>query len=145
ENTGVVTTLNQEPTEDELEKLFAQYRTTLPDPISPTPGFRIPEKFRLEFFLADVSENTVAGKYYQRAYDAQLLLEPDFATRETQQLLKQYLDNKEIEYKRITAFAIVPAGPPDKPTRYEMRFATGRMDDPATAAAVHGHFLAALA
>ena len=42
-----------EPSENELQALFDQYRDTLPDPSRETPGFKIPRQIQLEILSVD--------------------------------------------------------------------------------------------
>ena len=45
-----------QPTEAEVSELFEKYKDVLPDPISPTPGFKIPRQVKVEFLSVDANE-----------------------------------------------------------------------------------------
>jgi hypothetical protein len=143
ENTDVRTRLDrQQPTPAEAQELFQKYKTELPDPSKPTPGFRIPEKFQAEFLLGDVSENSVGGKYYQRLYEAKVLGDPYGKFREHVAIYNSYLDRREREYKHVVPFVIVPVGPQGKATLLEVRHQWSRLNEPTAVAALTGQFLA---
>ncbi len=43
------------PSEAQLRQLFEKYKTRLPQPNSPDPGFKVPEKVRFEYLRGDVT------------------------------------------------------------------------------------------
>jgi hypothetical protein len=48
-----------DPSDEELQKFFDEHKDNLPNPASPKPGFRIPQKVALEYFKADVETFTL--------------------------------------------------------------------------------------
>ncbi len=44
------------PTEGEIRALFERYRDVLPDPASPTPGFKVPRQVRAEILTLDTNK-----------------------------------------------------------------------------------------
>lgn len=59
------------PTEEELKKFFEENKETLPSPISPEPGFRVPHKVAFEYFKADVDQfaDKVTDAEIQKRYE----------------------------------------------------------------------------
>lgn len=136
DNTGLVTTLSRQPTDEELKKLYTQYRAELPDATKPTPGFRVPEQFRLEFLLADVAENTPTGKHYQRLYELNKQTAPYATLLESAELYRDFLTQRETRYKRLVPFVVLNTGTKEKPRHVEVRHLWAQTDNPVLAAAV---------
>ena len=44
------------PSDDELKAFFEKYKDDLPQPDSPEPGFRVPQKIEVEYFKAEVDK-----------------------------------------------------------------------------------------
>jgi hypothetical protein len=81
------------PSEEVLKKFFDENKNTLPDPTSPNPGFRRPQKAAIEYFKADVAQ------FAAKVSDAEVL--------------REYEKNKD-EYDR--SFKIRP---PRRPARQQ--------------------------
>ncbi len=47
-----------QPTDDELQKFFERYQNRLPEPYSPEPGFKEPQKIAFQFFQANLEKLT---------------------------------------------------------------------------------------
>jgi len=60
-----------DPTDEVLKKFFEEHKGTLPDPTSPKPGFRRPQKVALEYFKAEVDKfaATVTDAEVQERYE----------------------------------------------------------------------------
>ena len=50
------------PPEDKLEKFFDEHKNALPDPASPTPGFKEPRRAAFQYFKADFAQFKDAAK-----------------------------------------------------------------------------------
>jgi len=50
------------PPEDKLEKFFDEHKNALPDPASPTPGFKEPRRAAFQYFKADFAQFKEAAK-----------------------------------------------------------------------------------
>lgn len=82
-----------EPTEEDLQKLFTEFKGRLPDPYSPEPGFTQPTRATIDYIEADYQK-------FLRQAEAEIT-EAD--------LQKYYDEHKDTEFK-FTRF--VPEGPP---------------------------------
>ncbi len=51
-----------DPTEAEARDLFEKYKDALPDPASPTPGFKVPRKVKVEFLSLDANDRARSVK-----------------------------------------------------------------------------------
>ncbi|MGQ9914369.1 MAG: hypothetical protein ACUVQQ_08505 [Thermogutta sp.] len=61
------------PSDAQLRQLFETYKTRLPQPNSPDPGFKVPEKVRFEYLEGDVTmwleRTTIAEDELRRVYE----------------------------------------------------------------------------
>jgi hypothetical protein len=58
------------PTEAEVSELFEKYKDVLPDPVRPTPGFKVPRKAKAEYMSIDV--NSVAKRIKAKLSEEEL-------------------------------------------------------------------------
>ncbi len=63
----------KDPSEAEVKELFEKYKDKLPDPNSPEPGFRIPQKIDVQYFKADIAKfsdpSTISEEEIQKTYE----------------------------------------------------------------------------
>jgi hypothetical protein len=63
----------KDPSEEELKALFEKYKGELPNPVSPEPGFRIPHKIEVQYFMADIAKFSdpaaITDEEIQSAYE----------------------------------------------------------------------------
>ncbi|GAB4135429.1 MAG: hypothetical protein Kow0040_20410 [Thermogutta sp.] len=61
------------PTDAQLRQLFEKYKTRLPQPNSPDPGFKVPEKVRCEYLKGDLAmwleRTSVSEEELRRVYE----------------------------------------------------------------------------
>ena len=61
------------PSDTQLRQLFETYKTRLPQPNSPDPGFKVPEKVRFEYLQGDVTmwleRTTISEDELRRVYE----------------------------------------------------------------------------
>ncbi len=81
----------EKPADDVLKEFFKKYKDNLPDPRSPDPGFKRPQRVAMEYFKADVA------KFAAKVTDAEIL--------------KEYEENKD-DYDR--SYKIPPPEQPAK-------------------------------
>jgi hypothetical protein len=59
-----------DPTDSEIKDFFEKYKDVLPDPASPTPGFKIPRKVKAEYLAIDA--NAVARRIQAKLSESEL-------------------------------------------------------------------------
>ncbi len=88
----------KDPADDVLEKFFEEHNEVLPNPTSPQPGFKRPQKVAIEYFKADIAS---------------------FAAKVTDaEVLKEYEKNKDVYDQRFRI-------PPPEPPKHEAAKAAG--------------------
>jgi hypothetical protein len=61
-----------DPTESEIKEFFEKYKDVLPDPASPTPGFKVPRKVKAEFLSID--SNAVTKRIQAKITEPELVV-----------------------------------------------------------------------
>ncbi len=92
----------KDPTAEELKEFFNKHKDQAPDANRDTPGFKVPELYKIEFIYADLRTND----YYRKWAEAVRALDP---AGFQYQVLAHYMANRH-RYRTLDPYAVLVSG-----------------------------------